>query len=97
MLLGFPKLRGFQSRYDKAATVPVERLSVFAAGEAVTLASLRAKGLVSSVTRSAKIVGSAKIDKKLTVQVATSAGAKAAIEAAGGSVALPGKKQSKKK
>lgn len=87
MLLSFPKNRGFQSRYDKVAAIPLKRLTSYGNGETVSLVTLRQKGLVTRTDRSAKIVGGGSIDKKLTVDgVAVTAGAKAAIEAAGGSV-----------
>lgn len=87
MLLSFPKNRGFQSRYEKVAAIPLKRLVAFGSGETVSLATLRQKGLVNRIDRSAKIVGGGAIDKKLTVVgVAITAGAKAAIEAAGGTV-----------
>jgi len=87
MLLSFPKNRGFQSRYEKVAAIPLKRLASFGSGETVSLMTLRQKGLVNRVDRSAKIVGGGTIDKKLTVVgVAVTAGAKAAIEAAGGTV-----------
>lgn len=86
MLLGFPKLRGFQSRFEKAATVPLNRLNVFAENETVTLASLKQKRLIRKTAKSAKIVGGGSLGKKLTFRgVAVSQGVKAAIESAGGS------------
>jgi len=87
MLLSFPKNRGFQSRYAKMAAIPLKRLSAFGNGEAVTVATLRQKGLIGRTDRNVKIVGNGSIDKKLAVSgVAVTAGAKAAIEAAGGSI-----------
>jgi large subunit ribosomal protein L15 len=87
MLLSFPKNRGFQSRYDKVAAIPLKRLGKFGNGESVTLGTLRQKGLIGRTVRQAKIVGNGPIDKKLVVEgVAISAGAKSAIEAAGGSI-----------
>jgi large subunit ribosomal protein L15 len=87
MLLSFPKNRGFQSRYAKMAAIPLKRLSVYGNGETVSMETLREKGLIGRSDREAKIVGSGAFDKKLTVSgVAVTAGSKAAIEAAGGSV-----------
>ena len=87
MLLSFPKSRGFRSLRAKAAAIPLKRLSVFANGDAVTMETLREKGLIVRIDRTAKIVGNGPVDKKLTVTgVAASASAKAAIEKAGGSV-----------
>ena len=87
MLLSFPKVRGFRSRYDKAETISLKRLEVFETGANVTMKELRKKGLVTRAAKAVKIVGNEAISKKLKVSgVATSASAKAAIEAAGGSV-----------
>lgn len=87
MLLSFPKNRGFKSRYAKVAAIPLKRLAVFTNGEEVSMATLREKGIIGRSDREAKIVGSGAFDKKLTVNgVAVTAGSKASIEAAGGSV-----------
>ncbi len=93
MLLSFPKLRGFQSRFPKAETVTIPRLAkAFNAGEKVTIASLKAKRLVSSTASRAKIVGGGDVGKVLVVSgVLASATAKAAIEKAGGSFLQPKK------
>lgn len=89
MLLAFPKNRGFQSRYQKAATVPLARLAkVFHVGDRVDVASLKKKSLVHSTTTRAKIVGTAELDKALKFHnVSVTASAKAAIEKAGGTIA----------
>ncbi len=87
MLLSFPKSRGFLSRYAKVASIPLKRLSVYASGDTVSIETLREKGLINRIDLKAKIVGNGSFDKKLTVSgVAVTAGSKAAIEAAGGSV-----------
>lgn len=87
MLLGFPKTRGFQSRFPKARAIPLTRLETFNAGSSVTLESLRGKGLMTRRDVSAKIVGSGKLTKALKISgVAVSATAKTAIEAAGGTI-----------
>ena len=87
MLLGFPKNRGFQSRYPKARAITLAHLETFPAGSAVTLDTLREKGLMTRRDVSAKIVGSGKLSKALKVSgIRTSATAKTAIEAAGGSI-----------
>lgn len=86
MLLSFPKVRGFQSRYDKAETVALKRLEALKDG-VVTMSSLRKAGLVTRSAKAVKIVGTGTVSKKLQVTgVAVSAGAKSAIEAAGGTV-----------
>lgn len=87
MLLAFPKSRGFQSRFVKAATVPVAKLAAFEDGSKVDLATLKAKGLVLRTALSAKVIGGGELKKKMHLKgIATTAGAKAQIEAAGGSV-----------
>jgi large subunit ribosomal protein L15 len=81
--------RGF-SNYPfrkEYATVKLEKLNVFADGEAVDRASLLARGLIRASDRLVKILAGGKLERKLTVKVdKVSAGARAAIEAAGGSV-----------
>jgi large subunit ribosomal protein L15 len=81
--------RGF-SNYPfrkEYATVKLEKLNVFADGEAVNRASLLARGLIRASDRLVKILAGGKLERKLTVKVdKVSAGARAAIEAAGGSV-----------
>ncbi len=83
-----PKVKGFRSITPKAASITLEVLGkVFADGEIITLKSLKAKGLVNSKARSAKIVGKGNLSKKLTIQgVGVSAGAHQAIEQAGGQI-----------
>lgn len=87
MLLGFPKNRGFQSRYPDARAIPVSRLEVFPANAIISVASLKEIGLMRRRDITAKIVGSGPITKALKMQdVKVTASAKKAIEAAGGSV-----------
>jgi len=82
--------RGF-SNYPfrkEYATVKLEKLNAFADGEVVDRASLLARGLVRASDRLVKILAGGKLERKLTVRVdKVSAGARAAIEAAGGSTA----------
>ena len=82
--------RGF-SNYPfrkEYATVKLEKLNVFADGEVVDRASLLARGLVRASDRLVKILAGGKLERKLTVRVdKVSAGARSAIEAAGGSTA----------
>ena len=86
MLLAFPKLRGFRSRYASAASVPLRSLEQFKDGAVVTLETLHRAGLIHRSDRSAKIVSGGELTKKLTVKrVPASAGARAAIEKIGGS------------
>lgn len=86
MLLGMPKLRGFTSRYMKAATVTLPSLSkTFSAGERVDMTMLKAKNLVHPSTMTVKIVGKDGIDKPLVlINMMVSQSAKAAIEKVGG-------------
>jgi large subunit ribosomal protein L15 len=92
MLLSFPKMRGFQSRYLKAATVQLEKVAAaFGSDEKITLRLLKSKGLAGKNDTRAKLVGG-KVDKALHfVNVMASATAKAAVEKAGGSFILPKK------
>ena len=87
MLLGFPKLRGFKSRYAKAATVSLEKAAkVFSAGEKIDVKALKSKGLIPNTSELAKVVGAADVGKALSfMDVKSSASAKAAVEKAGGS------------
>ncbi len=100
MLLSFPKLRGFQSRYEKSAVVSLEVLAKnFQAGDKINLAALKEKHLISKSADSAKIVGTISLDKALVLDhVLATASAKAAIEKAGGKAgAKPRSKQRNKK
>jgi large subunit ribosomal protein L15 len=80
-----PKSRGFKSLTAKATALTLDQLSVFADGEAVTMTTLRAKGLVPTGATRVKVL-TGKINRKLTVRVPVSGTARTAIEAAGGSV-----------
>jgi large subunit ribosomal protein L15 len=80
--------RGFvsRSRFDVAEV----RLSDLAKLPVVDidLAALRAAGLVPPIAKSAKVIKTGKLEKAVTLTgVAATKGARAAIEAAGGSVA----------
>jgi large subunit ribosomal protein L15 len=97
--------RGFNSpTRDDIAEVRLSELETLPAGE-VTLEALQAAGIVSRKALGAKIIVSGKLTKKLNVKgdVRASKGARAAIEAAGGSVevidkpAAEPKKKDKKK
>ncbi len=58
------------------------------AGEEIDLLTLKAVGLVPELTKAVKVIKSGEISRKVTLKgVGATAGAKAAIEAAGGSVA----------
>lgn len=80
--------RGFRSRFCKeVAILNVEKLNQFQAGIVIDENQLKETGLVKSSADIIKILGKGEIDHPLTVQVKLiSQGAKAKIEAAGGSV-----------
>ena len=97
MLLSFPKVRGFQSRYSKARVITLVQLETVPEGM-VTMNTLERAGLVIRTDRSVKIVGNTGLTKKLTIRdIKVSAGAKAAIEKLGGSVIAPKKVKKAKK
>ena len=84
-----PKNKGF-NRVMKVTSAPVslDNLDMFDDGAEVTLASLKAKRIIPGKSRAAKVLGTGSVSKKLTVSVAASASAKAAIEKVGGSVTV---------
>jgi large subunit ribosomal protein L15 len=78
----------FRKRY---VTLRLDKLNVFGDGQTVNRESLLARRLIGSGDRLVKILAGGKLQKKLSVQVdKVSAGARAAIEAAGGSVGAAG-------
>lgn len=80
-----PKGRGFKSLHESATAIKLDLLNIFNDGDEVTLAGLKKHGLIANTVNRVKLLkGSLK--RKLVVKVPTSATAKAAIEAAGGSV-----------
>src|SRR6266568_2276247 len=86
-----PKKRGFTSHSH--VTYQVVNLDSLAsvAGTTVTAETLRAAGLVKHLARPIKVLGQGQPGRKLTVKVqAASASARAAIEAAGGTIELLG-------
>ncbi len=65
--------------------INVDRLNIFEDGAIVTAEALREAGVVSNTRDGVKILGNGELTKKLTVKVGSySEGAKAKIEAAGG-------------
>lgn len=82
-----PKI-GFRSKLAKdTAEVLLYQLDKLEAGE-VDFAALRAAKLVPSTAKRAKVVKKGEISKKFVLKgITATAGAKAAIEAAGGSLA----------
>ncbi len=80
--------RGFVSRTrDDTAQVRLADLAKMPVAE-IDLLALKAAGLVPSFAKTAKVIKTGKLDKAVRLTgVAATQGAKAAIEAAGGSVA----------
>ena len=80
--------RGFKNRNTKEIVgINVDALNRFEDGTEVTIVTLVESGLVSNPKDGVKILGNGELNKKLTVKVtAVSEGAKAKIEAAGGTV-----------
>lgn len=79
---------GFKSRVDEVTDEI--RLNELAKvdGDNITLETLRKAKLINADIKRVKIIASGKLDKKVTVSgIKVTRGAKAAIEAAGGSVA----------
>jgi large subunit ribosomal protein L15 len=80
--------RGFKSALLKFnAEINLDDLQALVADE-IDLLTLKAVGLVPEMARNAKVILSGSISRKVTLKgVGATVGAKAAIEAAGGSVA----------
>ena len=77
--------RGFTNRNTKEiVAIDITALNKFEDGSEVTVESLMDLGIVKNPKDGVKIIGNADLSKKLTVKVVTSEGAKAKIEAAGG-------------
>jgi large subunit ribosomal protein L15 len=81
-----PKI-GFRSRIARVSDeIRLSELSHLEGSE-VTLDSLRAAGLIDRVIKRVKVIKSGSIERAVTVRgIGVTAGARAAIEAAGGSV-----------
>lgn len=88
IMLALPKLGGFRSIATRPAVVKLGDLAAaFPDGGAVTLSVLKGKGLVPHRAAAVKVIGASAIKKPLQLKdIKVSAGAKAAIEAAGGSI-----------
>jgi len=82
--------RGFHSRNRKQiAEVNVGQLEAFEAGSVVDVEALKNAGLVNKVGDGVKLLGDGDISCALTIKVhRVSAGARAKIEGAGGSIEL---------
>jgi large subunit ribosomal protein L15 len=81
-----PKKRGFKALTAKPHTVRLEKLNALKDGDKVTIESLLKAGIVKGDIKAVKIVSSGKIEKKLTILIPATKGAKEAILAAGGTV-----------
>ncbi len=90
MIRQAPKLRGFKSPHKKSITVMTSSLNKFKDGDQITVATLFEKGIIKTQSP-VKLVLKGEVKKKLEVAVPVSAGAKAAIEKAGGKI-VPGSK-----
>jgi len=76
-----------KNKHDIAdiVTVNVDRLNIFEDGKEVTVDALKEAGIISNPRDGVKILGNGELTKKLNVKVGCySEGAKAKIEAAGG-------------
>ncbi|MEK0416209.1 MAG: hypothetical protein RI949_215 [Pseudomonadota bacterium] len=80
--------RGFKSALKKyAAEINLSDLQRLAVDD-VDLLTLKQAGLVSELTKTVKVVKSGELSRKVALKgIGATAGAKAAIEAAGGSIA----------
>lgn len=80
--------RGFNSPVEPTQEVSLSRLAVLAATE-FDAAALKKAGFISSTTGKVKIIGNIVLTRAIFVKAnAVSAGAKAAIEAAGGRIEI---------
>lgn len=88
MILSLPKMRGFKSMATKAVTITLVQLQKhFADGTIISPEALVKAKLIKNIATAVKLVGNGTIEKKFTLEdIALSAGARAAITAAGGSV-----------
>jgi len=87
IIASLPKIGGFVSKRKKPAEVSVRELKRFGSGAIVTIDSLKEKELIHPRSRAAKLIGAGEVPPKLTVKgLMLTAGARAAIEKAGGKV-----------
>lgn len=85
-----PKLRGFHNRFSKDyATVNVGKLNRYEAGSVVDEAALRASGLVRGARDGVKVLNTGTLRVAVNLRIhRISPAARAAVEAAGGTVEL---------
>lgn len=93
LYMRLPKGRGakqnFPSQVKKPVAITVRALEKLEAGSIVGPGVLRTAGLLSRRNQTWKLIGNDKLSKKFTVRVhGVSAGAKAAVEKAGGKVEI---------
>jgi len=82
-----PHKRGFRNvNRVEYTVVNVEALDRFEAGSVVDESALAKVGLINAGEGPVKVLGRGELDRALTVRVAVSKGARAKIEAAGGTV-----------
>jgi large subunit ribosomal protein L15 len=105
LFMRLPKLRGATSKDAmpigpfRTFTQPVNvaDLERFDAGAEVTPETLKAKGLIRTVRKDVKLLGTGELTKALTVSVhAASASAREKVEAAGGTLTLLREPKAKK-
>lgn len=87
-VLKLPKLGGFTSRHPKFQAVNVGMVNnAFNENDEVNARALEKRGMISNAGAKVKLLGEGKLTKKLRFTVhAASATAKAAVEAAGGTI-----------
>lgn len=93
LYMRLPKSRGskqnFPSQVTKPTAITVKALDRFEAGSIIGPGVLRKAGLLSGKTESWKLIGNDKLSKKFTIRAnGITAGARKAIESAGGKVEL---------
>lgn len=84
-----PKLAGNPSIHAKDHSLSVSILNKFSAGDTITVATLVKSGLIPLSSHTVKLVDSGKLTKKVNIKgIFVSAGARAKIEAIGGTITL---------
>jgi large subunit ribosomal protein L15 len=83
-----PKIRGFRSPFPKPQVVALADIDrAFVEGELVSPKTLHGKGLIKDLHNEIKVLGKAKLGKKLRFEkLSFSNPAKQAVEAAGGEI-----------
>jgi large subunit ribosomal protein L15 len=83
-----PKIRGFRSIHPKALTLSLHNLEkIFADGSVIDANQLQTRGIIAKANTTLKIVGNKAISKKFEFKgLKLSAGARLAVEKAGGKI-----------